>query len=187
MSSTTIRIDKAKLDRAIANALSNPRARATLSRLANEQGRKTVVIAEELANAELHRRPGDRRTAESLAHGKEYHDSFGFRVDMSNPTRIKVHIYNNHPAAGIIEHGSEPHEIKPHGDLLRFPGNPSIRPGGIFPVAGKHPNFRRGAAGVFPITGPPWAYAQWVDHPGTKPHRILIRALDRYRKATRNR
>lgn len=187
VTSTTIRIDKAKLDRAVANALDNPRARATLSRIANEQGRKTVAIAKELAEAELHRRPANRRTAESLAHGKEYHDSFGFRVDMSNPVRVRVHIYNDHPAAGIIEHGSEGHTISSHGPLLRFPDDPALAPGGIFPVSGKHPNFRRGAAGVFPMSGPPWRFQASVEHPGTKPHRILIRALDRYRKATRNR
>ena len=187
MSSTTIRVDPAKLERAIANALNNPKAKATLSRLANDQGRKLVVIAKEIADAELHRRPNDRRTAESLAHGKEYHDSFGYRVDLSNPARVKVYVTNNHPAAGIIDNGSSGHTITARSKLLRFPGDPATRVGGIFPVPGQHPNFKRGRAGDFPIAGPPWAFAGSVEHPGTKPHRILIRALDRYRKSTRSR
>lgn len=185
--STTIRIDKGKLDRAIENALMNPRAKATLSRIANEQGRRVAFFAEQLAEEELNRRPEERRTAESRAHGKEYHDSFSFVVDMSNPRKIRIALQNDHPAARRIEKGTRRHDIPVSGTTYqRFPGDPTEARGGIFPVAGKGA-LRRGQKGQFPIEGPPWVHTYKVDHPGTAARNIMARALDRYRKATRNR
>lgn len=185
--STSVRIDGAKLNRAIDNAIANPRAKATLSRIANEQARRLEFFAEQLAEEELNRRPTDRRTAASRNHGREYHDSFEAKVDMSNPKRIKITLTNDHPAATIIEKGSATHEIRPKAaHSLRFPGDETTQRGGIFPVPGAGA-LRRGVKGEFPIQGPPWVHTKKVNHPGTAPRRIMARALDRYRKATRNR
>lgn len=187
---TSVRIDQAKLMRLIERAIESPKARATLARVANDESRKIVVIAKELAEAELHRRPANRRTKASLEHGAEYHDSFVIiPADTSNPSKVRAGITNTHPAAGIIENGSPPHEIHwrgPNNPLL-FPWDPPSTAGGIRQVPGKSSRFRQGTKGVFPVNygDAPTAAAARVSHPGSEPKRILARAADRYRKSTR--
>lgn len=188
---SNVRIDQAKLTRLINRALESPRAKATLARIANDESRKMVVIAEQVAEEELHRRPEERRTRESLAHGKEYHDSFVIiPADTSNPTKVRAGITNTHPAAAIIEKGSRPHTIQATGSpgRLVFPWDPPSERGGIRQVPGMAPQFRQGVRGEFPI-----AYSEGeisafnhVSHPGTEPKRILERTADRYRKSTRH-
>ena len=130
---SSVRIDQAKLMRLIDKALESPKARAHLARVANDESRKIVVIAQQLAEAELHRRPADRRTKESLAHGAEYHDSFVIiPADTSNPSKVRAGITNTHPAAGIIENGSPPHYIVANSSSqLAFPWDPPSTAGGI--------------------------------------------------------
>jgi hypothetical protein len=186
---SSVRIDRAKLERLIERALESPRAKATLARVANNESRKMVAIAEQIANEELHRRPADRRTKASLAHGKEYHDSFVIiPADTSNPTKVRAGITNTHPAAAIIEYGSSPHYmIAGSSSKMVFPWDPPSTPGGIRPVPGKSPNFRQGTKGIFPVpygSAPTYAFDA-VLHPGTEPKRILERTADRYRKSTR--
>jgi hypothetical protein len=186
----SVRIDQAKLMRLIDKALESPKARATLARVANDESRKMVVIAQQLANNELHRRPADRRTKESLAHGAEYHDSFVIiPADTSNPSKVRAGITNTHPAAGIIENGSPPHYIIANtSSQLAFPWDPPSTAGGIRRVAGKSSSFRQGTKGVFPVAygDAPTMHANSVLHPGSEPKRILARAADRYRKSTRH-
>jgi hypothetical protein len=188
---TGVRVDQAKLQAAIDKALDSPKARAKLARIANDESRKMVVIAEQVAEEELHRRPDNRRTAESLAHGKEYHDSFEvIPADVSNPSKVRAGITNRHPMARLIEHGSRRHPITPRGNYkLAFPSEGGAnQTGGIVPVPGKHPNFRQGIRGEFPIeiTSENITFRSMVDHPGTAPKRILQRVADRYRKSTRH-
>lgn len=195
---TSVRIDQAKLMRLIEKAIESPKARATLARVANDESRKIVAIAKELAEAELHRRPVNRRTKESLEHGAEYHDSFVIiPADTSNPSKVRAGITNTHPAARRIEKGTRGHDIPlggAGGKKLRFPGDdvgeylvdPSRR-GGIRTKDfwGRNPRRREGVAGSWPLIGPPWVFREQVSHPGTEPKRILERAADRYRKSTR--
>ena len=187
---TSVRIDQAKLMRLIERAIESPKARATLARVANDESRKIVVIAKGLAEAELHRRPVNRRTKESLEHGAEYHDSFVIiPADTSNPSKVRAGITNTHPAAGIIEYGTRRKDYPiPARALLVFPWDPPSVRGGIRRVQGKAPQFREGAKGQFPVAysdGPIVAFPR-VKHPGTEPKRILARAADRYRKSTRH-
>ena len=196
---SSVRIDQAKLMRLIDKALESPKARATLARVANDESRKIVVIAQQLANEELHRRPANRRTKASLEHGAEYHDSFVIiPADTSNPSKVRAGITNTHPAAGIIEHGARSHNI-PLGDpgekKLRFPGDDdggyTVRKelrGGIRTKDfwGRNPRRREGVAGQWPLIGPPWVFREGIGHPGSEPKRILARAADRYRKSTRH-
>lgn len=96
---TSVRIDQAKLMRLIEKAIESPKARATLARVANDESRKIVVIAKELAEAELHRRPVNRRTKESLEHGAEYHDSFVIiPADTSNPSKVRGRDHEHAPS-----------------------------------------------------------------------------------------
>lgn len=187
---SSVRIDQAKLMRLIDKALESPKARATLARVANDESRKMVVIAQQLANNELHRRPADRRTKASLEHGAEYHDSFVIiPADTSNPSKVRAGITNTHPAAGIIENGSPPHYIVANSSSqLAFPWDPPSTAGGIRQVAGKSSSFRQGTKGVFPVAygDAPTMHANSVLHPGSEPKRILARAADRYRKSTRH-
>jgi hypothetical protein len=187
----SVRIDQAKLMRLIDKALESPKARATLARVANDESRKIVVIAQQLANEELHRRPANRRTKASLEHGAEYHDSFVIiPADTSNPSKVRAGITNTHPAAGIIENGSPPHEIQATGSpgRLVFPWDPPSTAGGIRQVPGKSSSFRQGTKGVFPVNygEAPTVAFNHVKHPGSEPKRILARAADRYRKSTRH-
>lgn len=186
---SSVRIDKVKLERLIERALESPKAKATLARVANDESRKMVVIAEQIAGEELHRRPADRRTEASLAHGKEYHDSFVIiPADTTNPTKVRAGITNTHPAAAIIEYGSEPHYmIAGSTSNMVFPWDPPSTAGGIRQVPGKSSNFRQGTKGIFPVaynSAPTHAFES-VLHPGTEPKRILERVADRYRKSTR--
>jgi hypothetical protein len=188
---TSVRIDPAKLMRLIERAIESPKARATLARVANDESRKIVVIAQQLANDELHRRPANRRTKASLEHGAEYHDSFVvIPADTSNPSKIRAGVTNLHPAAGIIENGSPPHEIQATGSpgRLVFPWDPPSTAGGIRQVPGKSSSFRQGTKGVFPVNygEAPTVAFNHVKHPGSEPKRILARAADRYRKSTRH-
>ncbi len=196
---SSVRIDQAKLMRLIDKALESPKARAHLARVANDESRKIVVIAQQLANNELHRRPADRRTKESLAHGAEYHDSFVIiPADTSNPSKVRAGITNTHPMAALIEHGSKGHDIPlggGSGKKLKFPGDEdggytvdkSLR-GGIRTKDfwGANPRRREGVIGMWKLSGPPWTYPEDVRHPGTEPKHILARAADRYRKSTRH-
>ena len=185
---TRVRIDQQALLRKIERALTSPQARGHLTRVANAESRKIKAFAEEIAEEELHRRPDDRRTAESLAHGKEYHDSFEIiPADSSNPSKVRAGITNTHPAAAIIENGSDGHPIEARSaKRLIFPSGGAA--GGIVPVPGKHSNFRQGQKGTFPVEITPEnkTTAIIVNHPGTAPRRILARAADRYRKSTRH-
>lgn len=187
---TSVRIDQAKLMRLIEKAIESPKARATLARVANDESRKIVVIAKELAEAELHRRPVNRRTKESLEHGAEYHDSFVIiPADTSNPSKVRAGITNTHPAAGIIENGSPPHYIIANtSSQLAFPWDPPSTAGGIRQVPGKSASFRQGTKGLFPVdyNSAPTFHTNSVLHPGSEPKRILARAADRYRKSTRH-
>lgn len=186
---TSVRIDQAKLMRLIERAIESPKARATLARVANDESRKIVVIAKELAEAELHRRPANRRTKASLEHGAEYHDSFVIiPADTSNPSKVRAGITNTHPMAALIEHGSPPHYITANTSSgLVFPWDPPSTAGGIRQVPGKSSRFRQGTKGVFPVNygDAPTAAAARVSHPGSEPKRILARAADRYRESTR--
>jgi len=187
---TSVRIDQAKLMRLIEKAIESPKARATLARVANDESRKIVVIAQQLANDELHRRPANRRTEASLEHGAEYHDSFVIiPADTSNPSKVRAGITNTHPAAGIIENGSPPHYIIANtSSQLAFPWDPPSTAGGIRQVPGKSASFRQGTKGVFPVdyNSAPTFHTNSVLHPGSEPKRILARAADRYRKSTRH-
>ena len=187
---TSVRIDQAKLMRLIEKAIESPKARATLARVANDESRKIVVIAKELAEAELHRRPVNRRTKESLEHGAEYHDSFVIiPADTSNPSKVRAGITNTHPAAGIIENGSPPHYIIANtSSQLAFPWDPPSTAGGIRQVPVKSASFRQGTKGLFPVdyNSAPTFHTNSVLHPGSEPKRILARAADRYRKSTRH-
>lgn len=185
-----VRLPAEKLDRLVGNALSSPSAKGALTRATNKESEKVLAFAKEIAEAELNRRPGNRRTAESLNHGKEYHDSF-YVVPASSgdPMRMRVKIGNNHPAAGMIEFGTPPHSIDAKAaDAMQFPGpnSPEDR-GGIFPAPGHQTasRFRVGQKGSFMVDGPPWVYRKHVNHPGTQAKHILTRAMDRYRKSTR--
>lgn len=187
---TSVRIDQAKLMRLIEKAIESPKARATLARVANDESRKIVVIAQQLANDELHRRPANRRTKASLEHGAEYHDSFVIiPADTSNPSKVRAGITNTHPAAGIIENGSPPHYIIANtSSQLAFPWDPPSTAGGIRQVPGKSASFRQGTKGLFPVdyNSAPTFHTNSVLHPGSEPKRILARAADRYRKSTRH-
>ena len=148
---TSVRIDQAKLMRLIERAIESPKARATLARVANDESRKIVVIAKELAEAELHRRPVNRRTKESLEHGAEYHDSFVIiPADTSNPSKVRAGITNTHPAAGIIENGSPPHYIIANTKSVGLPLGPALHPGWHPPSAGQVRQLPAGHQGFVP-------------------------------------
>ena len=182
------RIDPIAIQRLIENATASPQAKGQLTRRVNREGQKLLEIAQGLAEKELHRRPAERRTKESLAHGKEYHDSFYVKTaNPRSPREVAIRVGNDHPAASIIEDGAVPHYIFANTSSgLRFPGSGGEEArGGIVPVKGKHSNFRQGKKGTFPVNGPPWAYRDVVEHPGVNPRRILARATDQYRKQTK--
>jgi hypothetical protein len=110
---TSVRIDPAKLMRLIDRAIESPKARATLARVANDESRKIVVIAQQLANDELHRRPANRRTkAVAGARGRvprlvRGHPR-GHVQPLQDPRRGDQHFTR---PRGSSRHGSPPHEI----------------------------------------------------------------------------
>ena len=159
---------------AIRRNLETPRNRATAARLLNRESEKVKAICEEIAEADLHRRPDNRRSAESLAHGAEYHDSF--EIVPANQgdglDNMEVRVRNTHPAAHILEFGADPHAIPA-----------SSAPDLVFPYKGSGLGGRVGSKGTFAVN---WGGAirfqgKSVDHPGVEPRRIMRRAMQRYR------
>lgn len=160
--------------------LADPRRRSGVVTLLNNEGRKMREIAEQISEDELHRRPDDRRTPESLAHGKEYHDSW--RVVPAKEQgydKITVKIGNDHPAARIIENGAKPHTIQAPSD--------DPRDALVFPFIGPVGRGGPGRKGGFAV---PWGsapefFGTEVNHPGVGAHRIGRRARDTYRKRSK--
>ena len=161
------------------NLLNDPRRRGVVTRILNAESRKILKVAEELAEDELHRRPDDRRSKESLAHGKHYHDSFRIIDAKERNGRLQAGITNDHPAAMVIEKGAKPHPID-----ASDPDHPLFWPLSVRSSAGGV-----GQLGSFPVT---FEEAQsgsgaalQVDHPGVQPHRIMRRARDTYYQRAR--
>lgn len=133
----------------------------------NAEASAIAAAGKEIAEHDLHRRPANRRTAESLAHGAEYHDSFKVEDPKITNSRIEIRVGNTHPMAKLIEGGSPEHPITPTtGPLLVFPFRPGTRGA---------PN-RKGDFAVAFGEGPKRA-SRGVRHPGTAAKRIMYRAM----------
>lgn len=168
-----VQVNQAAVARAIGKALGSRRAGTLAQVIANKEGQKVKRIAERIAKDELHRRPDDRRTQSSLAHGKEYHDSFVVRQgERTGQTAAEVKIGNTHPAHAIIEKGSKEHPIPTGSKGLIFPwkGLATQRSG-----PGRKGNFAV-AYGEAPTRKEPIG----VQHPGTEAHNIMPRAAQEY-------
>lgn len=161
------------LARAIAEALGSQQARNFAGQVANGEGTKLAAEAKGIAEEILHRRPENRRTKSSLAHGKEYHDSYTVTpMSPRSDEAAAVMVTNDHPAHAIIEKGSRGHKIPSSPGLVSFPWDPPSTKGtpttkGVFTIEHK------GELND--------AFAQ-VEHPGTAPKRILRNAVTRYRQ-----
>jgi len=165
-----VNIDKAGLERLILDKMRAAEARFTVRVIAEKMGQGVVKEAKQIAEVELHRRPTERRTKESLRHGAEYHDSFFYRVNMAGyPRQILVECGNRHPAAPIIRKGSTPHQIPSTPGWIRFP-------------AGKGSHVARGSKGTWAVNGPPWVSTTVaVEHPGQEAAlEITLRAAHKY-------
>lgn len=131
---------------------------------------RAVRIAEQMASSELTPdRTPDRRRSGSLRYTR------GFTVTRSGPSLpMRVALVNRSKAANIIEHGSKPHEIRGNPNL-RLPGrNPGVagRTGqDIFGARATAFGPRVRAGRSFSTVVPK------VDHPGTRPYKIMERAL----------
>lgn len=159
-----------ELGRLFASRKRRTAAVVILTREAAEVAKAGKVIAEN----DLHRRDANRRTDESLAHGAEYHDSFEVAAPRISADRIEIRVGNTHPAARIIEGGSNPHPITPRRRQLAFPFNGGARGG---------PNRKGGFAVAWGSA--PVMRSDGVAHPGSAPKRILYRAVVRWRSTSR--
>lgn len=152
----------------------DPKLRSAAARILNRESEKVRVIAKEITEKEIHRRPQERRTKISLAHGAELHDSFEVVPAREvGPNQMKVSIRNTHPAFAAVNNGTPPHRIEPRvAKTLAFPFRGPVGKGQV------------GKLGTFAVrTGDaPMFYPQGVDHPGAQGHQILQRALRTYRR-----
>lgn len=171
-----IQVDDEQIRRAIEKAKESPAAKRKAARIINNEARKVVVICQEIAEEDLHRRDDPRRrSAVSRRHGKHLHDSFEIVPAKESDYRPIVRVRNTHPAFKWIDKGTTRHPI-PKGDpegLMAFPWdgpvgrNESLGTKGAFPV-----DYADAPLAVFPA----------VIHPGNRAHNILQRAIRRYRR-----
>lgn len=139
----------------IAGALRSGGARLTVQK-ADAVGLRAVAIGKQIADRELRTRVPERRGDRSGS--THYKNAFTKRRSTST-FPIRTNFGNTSDIAGIIEGGSQPHVI--HGSpLLVIPGR-NGRGGGL-------PNsFGRSRSTV----------VKSVNHPGTRPYKIVERAL----------
>lgn len=172
---TTVKIDASD---AIVNNLrmtmeSSPQLANAARNLLLRDGQRIKGYAEVFAEGEIHRRPGNRRTAETRGR-RHFNDSFVVRPNRANRlSNMVVDVGSTHPMGWIIENGSPAHEIT---------GNPDLR----FPYFMETSSSGPGQLGVFALhwTEGKIAKRHAVSHPGTAPHHILRRALDQYKRET---
>lgn len=157
------------------NLLQQPRMRPVVSRILNDASRDLKIVCEEVANEDLHRRPDDRRTKESLAHGPSYHESFEIiTAKEAGPDKMKSGVRNTHPFARAVEHGTPAHLIVSYPGKQSFPWN--------LQRLGPH----NGAGmGDFLVTGDRNFAGNVVRHTGAGAKRIMARARRRYLDRTR--
>lgn len=149
--------------------LDDPKNRAVVARILNDESRALKATCEEVAEEDLHRRPTERRTRESLAHGPEYHDSFEIiEAKQLGPNKMKTGVENTHPFARAVEHGTPAHEIRSSG-RMNFPWN--LRRQGPHDGAG---------IGDFLVDGDANFSGFKVSHTGAGAKRIMARARRRY-------
>lgn len=149
--------------------LDQPNQRAVVSRILNDESRKLKVICEQVAEESVHRRPDDRRTRESLAHGPEYHDSFEIvKAKTIGADKIKAGVENTHPFARAVEKGTPAHPIVSEGFQ-------------VFPWNGQRNGPNDGAGmGDFLVSGARNARARVVNHTGAGAKNVMRRARRRY-------
>lgn len=164
---------KAALRRIIADPRNTPKLKA----IARREVRQMAEAGEAISETDLNRRPSDRRTRESLAHGAEYHDSWATTEPRLEGDRIIAKAGNTHPFAPAVEAGTPAHAIVPRAGgpgVLKFPFNGGGRGApnrkGAFAVAwGEAPTMRSNGVG----------------HPGAVAHRIMYRAVIRWKSQSR--
>lgn len=149
-------------------------ARGTAASILNREARRMRDAAQRITRNEIRDRPDSRRSAESLAHGKTYYESWDFKPARLNGYRLEIVVFNDHPFARAVEAGTPEHVIAPRGPhKLSFPFNGGAR-GSV------------GSAGRWAVDfdeGPRMARAG-VKHPGAAPHRIMERAVMEWRATT---
>jgi len=156
--------------------LNKPNQRAVVSRIINDESRALKVVCEEVSDEDLHRRPDERRSRESLAHGAEYHDSWEIiEARESGADKLQAGVRNTHPFARAVERGTPAHMIRSYGaGELRFPWNGRR--------TGPHDG---GGLGDFLVSGGRNFSGFKVSHPGAGAKRIAARARRRYLDRTR--
>lgn len=175
---SSIKVDVSRLQRRkLVDFNANPRQRAAASRILRHEARNFVGICQSIAEAEFRTdRPQKRRRSK----GPHYKDSFFYTpATQDSIGRMRVGFGNRHPAANIIEGGSQPHSIPSSGETyLRFPFKPGAARSRLGGPPGDWPtDFRQG--------GKVYSQVGSVHHPGTPAFRIIRRARERYRARAR--
>ena len=155
-----------------------PRTRGAAARILNNESRKIVQIAEEIALEDLHQRKDPTRRSDlSLEHGKRLHESFEMvPASEFGVGKLRVGIRNTHPAFKFVEYGTPRHDIEVRsGDGFLF-----------FPWDGTR-GVNRGAPGKKGRFAVDWDDADTfmgkkVNHPGAVARKIIPRAVRRYRR-----
>lgn len=128
-----------------------------VGRVASTVSQRAITLARSYASNELNVRPASRRHKGSL----RYENGFSARTS-GFALPITVTLSNRAPHANIIENGSSPHGIS--GAPLALPGRvPSMTPG-VSPI-----DVNGGAKRNTLVNS--------VNHLGTKPRKIMERAL----------
>jgi hypothetical protein len=169
----------------------DPRRRAAASRVVNDQARRVIQIAREIARAEFKNRSDRRRPRPGTPH---YVDSFKIAPNtQASIDRTTVRFGNTamtedgRPLGVIIEFGADPHKI---GERGMASGT-----GPVFGTTGTFMRFpyrtgatrskRGGPPGDWPTE---FGEAQEffgvgvVNHPGSPAFHIFSRAVERYRR-----
>lgn len=153
----------------VGRVMNDPRNRPKIIRILEREAVAVEDAGSDIAETDLHRRPDDRRTPESLAHGAHYHDSWAHGPVDFQGNRAEIKVGNTHPAARMVEGGTDAHSITPvTAQRLAFPYNGGGR---------GRPN-RKGSFAVA-WSDAPTTKRKAVNHPGAAAHRILYRAVVR--------
>jgi hypothetical protein len=176
--SVTVKVDPSTMVKARRALTSRHGIHRAIVGMLEDDADLVASIAKEIAEGELHRREGRRRTPESAAFGTHYHDAFEVEV-VDNPRieAVQVRVSNEHPFAWAIEHGMRGHNIIPKaGGRMVFPYIPGAARGGV------------GKLGAWALTNSDADFlaGAWTipHHPGMNEHRVMRRAAERYRDRT---
>ena len=138
----------------LAGAIKSHGARLSAAK-ADDIARRAVVIGKQIADKELRTRVPDRRGDRKGA--THYKNAFTARRS-SSTFPIRTDFGNNSETANMIENGTQPHVIR---------GNPKLK----FPGQAGDPGLPSG------FGSSRFTYAKSVNHPGTRPYKIVERAL----------